>query len=384
MAASKHAPFDADALAKFNAEYDSSHEDTALQIRGEFIEAYPRGSLGKLTLDDYVTGHHGPSFCNFVESKSKAWANIQGATAFKFGIYFGRTKSDPTRKYRFTSKFGTTSEEAFESVKKVLHDLVRLGEPETPDFKAIDDNPLSPMFKAKILSLYFPEKFLAVCSPEHLKMLGSITGFPDNLPNSQYQHLLLQAKRAHPTTRAWSNPKFMAFLYKVYVRVNRITEISIEKPRTKSHRRIDFEEVQKVRKELGQKAEEFALRWEKERLIGASLEQLIGKIEDQRERPGYGYDFLSHSAVGVCRYIEVKSVGTDDEGQRFFLSDNEYRTSKSADHSGAYYFYLVFFNRNGKPSSLRSFLADQLYANAELAAASYKVRFDLRESTKSH
>lgn len=269
-------------------------------------------------------------------------------------------------------------------MKKALLALVRLGEPETPDFKAIDDNPLSPMFKAKILSLYFPDKFLAVCSPEHLQMLGSIMGFRDNLPNSQYQHLLLRSKSAHPTTRAWSKPRFMSFLYKVYVRANRVTEISIEKPRIKSHRRIDFEEVQRVRKELGQMAEEFALQWEKERLIGANLEDLIEKIEDRRDRPGYGYDFLSHSAIGVRRYIEVKSVGTDDEGQRFFLSDNEYRTSNSADHSGDYYFYLVFFDGSGRPASLRSFPADQLYANAELAPASYTVRFDLRESARSH
>jgi len=32
----------------------------------------------------------------------------------------------------------------------------------TPDFSALDENPLSQMFKAKILSLYFPERFLNV------------------------------------------------------------------------------------------------------------------------------------------------------------------------------------------------------------------------------
>ncbi len=93
---------------------------------------------------------------------------------------------------------------------------------------------------------------------------------------------------------------------------------------------------------------------------------------------------FSASCGRDSRYIEVKSVGTDDEGQRFFLSDNEYRTSHSADHSGAYYFYLVFFDGTGKPASLRSFLADLLYANAEMAAASYTVRFDQRETAKSH
>jgi hypothetical protein len=206
--------------------------------------------------------------------------------------------------------------------------------------------------------------------------------FPDGLPNSQYQSLLLQAKAEHPTTRAWSHPKFMAFLYEAYVRMNRGTGISIEKPRIKSHRWIDFEDVQQMRKEFGRLAEEFALQWEKERLIGASLEHLVTYIDDRRDRPGFGYDFLSHNAVGDPRYIEVKSVGTDKGGQRFFLSDNEHRTSLSKEHANSYYIYLVFFNGSRKPTVLRSFLASQLYANSELIPASYTVRFDLKEIAK--
>jgi hypothetical protein len=125
-------------LAKFDAEYDTSHEDSALQTRGQFIKKFPIHSLNKLTVDEYVVGHHEPSFCNLVESGTKAWANIQGTTSFKFGIYFGRTKSDPTRKYRFTDKFGTNKEEAFAAVKNALLDLVVLGSKKNPDYAKID------------------------------------------------------------------------------------------------------------------------------------------------------------------------------------------------------------------------------------------------------
>src|ERR1035441_8862824 len=114
-------------ITKFEAEYDSSHEDSALQTRGQFIQKFPINAIHKLTLDEYVVGHHTSSFCNLVESGTKAWANIQGATSFKFGIYFGKTKSDPTRKYRFTAKFGTNEKEAFAAVKAALLDLVALG-----------------------------------------------------------------------------------------------------------------------------------------------------------------------------------------------------------------------------------------------------------------
>jgi Domain of unknown function (DUF3883) len=370
-------------LAKFEAEYDSSHEDTALQTRGPFIRRFPLHSLDKLTAEEYVVGHGQPTFCNLVESGTKAWANIQGATSFKFGIYYGKTKSDPTLKYRFTEKFGTNEKEAFAAVKAALLDLVALGASTQPDFRTIDDNPLSQMFKAKILSLYYPDRFLAVCSGDNLDMLGEIAGFEMNLFRSQYQYLLLKAKRDNATTRKWSEPKFMAYLFKTYVRIERAIESPIEKPRVKKHRRVDFEEMQKQRTEIGKIAEEYALNWEKERLAGAQLENRIKDIEDRRDRPGYGHDFLSFSADREYRYIEVKCVARLSDGHRFFLSDNEHQTSLSKEYGDGYFFYLVYFGGDGKPLELEAVSAKQLYTKVELLPSSYEVRFDRQEFQKT-
>jgi hypothetical protein len=366
-------------LAKFDSEYDTSHEDAAWQARGVFIKRFPRHSLPNLTLEGYVAGHQSPSFCNLVESGTKVWANIQGATSLKFGIYFGRTKSDPTRKYRFAEKFGKTMEDAFGAVKTALLDLVASGSKQHPDFARIDANPLSQMFKAKILSLYYPKRFLAVCSAEHLEMLGNEMGFARGLPASQYQDLLLDAKQADATTSKWTEPKFMAYLYKVYVRADRTVESPIKKPRAKAHRRVDFEEMQRQRQEIGRKAEEYALHWEKERLVGAELEHLVSKLDDRRDRPAYGYDFLSHSTDNEPRFIEVKCVAKLSDGFRFFLSDNEQQTSVSADHRNGYYFYLVFFNGKAQPIELLAVMAQRLYAKADMTASSYEVRFDKTE-----
>lgn len=372
----KSSSLDDVSLAKFSAEYDASHEATALRTRGVFIKEYPLASLGKLTLEKYVIGHHDPtSFCYLVEAGSKAWANIQGATSRKFGVYFGRTRSDPTRKYRFAERFGTNDREAFAAIKEALFTLVALGAEEHLNFKAIDANPLSQMFKAKILSLYYPDRFLAVCSSEHLEMLGGILGFDGDLPSSQYQKLLLQAKRDNPVARNWSAPKFMAYLYKVYIRADLSVESPVEKPHTKHHRRVDFEEMQNQRREIGRAAEEYALDWEKERLTGAGLEHLIEKIDDRRERPGYGHDFLSFNAANEPRYIEVKCVAKLNDGYRFFLSENEHETSLTKEHREGYYFYLVFFGTGGKPSEVLAVLAQQFYSHADLAPSSYEARF---------
>src|SRR5712691_10663253 len=47
-------------LGNFEAEYDTSYEDAALQSRGLFFKRFPPDSLQRLTLDEYVVGHHDP------------------------------------------------------------------------------------------------------------------------------------------------------------------------------------------------------------------------------------------------------------------------------------------------------------------------------------
>ena len=233
------------------------------------------------------------------------------------------------------------------------------------------------MFKAKILSLYFQERFLNVCSSEHLELLASKLGLPDDLGSSEYQNQLLKVKRHNATTRAWSNPKFMRFLYHTYIPKERKAPSSVEKPRAKIHRKTNFEDMQAQRGAIGKKAEEYALNWEKQRLRGADLARLIGTIEDRRDRPSFGYDFLSHSAAGRPRFIEVKSVAKLEEGHRFFLSDYEYSVSCSTEHRDSCYFYLVFFDRGGEPKNLVTLLAAKLYEHAEMTPSSYMVRFDI-------
>lgn len=43
---------------------------------------------------------------------------------------------------------------------------------------------------------------------------------------------------------------------------------------------------------------------------------IVDKIEDRRDCPGYGHDFLSHSANDEHRYIEVKCLAKLSDGYR--------------------------------------------------------------------
>lgn len=365
----------------FAQKFDTAYEDKAVSARGQFLRSYPLSKLKNITLDEYVIGKGTASFCACVEAKTKAWANMQGATENKFGIYFGKTKSDPTKQYRFTKKFGKTKKEAFDGVKEALLNLVKAGK--SKSFNEIDENPLSQMFKAKILSLYFPELYLNVCSSEHLEQIALEMGVSEQPFMSEYQHLLVEKKLANKITKDWSNPKFMSFLYAKFIRGDLSTSPSatIKNPRKKSRRRVNFEDISANRDLIGMASEEFAIEWEKNRLIGLGYQELAAKIEDRRDIPSYGYDYLSFTAPGHERYIEVKSVGRDrKEGCfRFYLSENELSISNSDESSNDYYFYLVFYGKDGKPCDLLARHAKEFYSSSEISPCAYVVRFDLEE-----
>lgn len=368
-------------LHTFAQNFDTTYEDKAVSSRGKFLRSYPLSRLKNITLDEYVIGKGTASFCACVEAKTKAWANIQGATANKFGIYFGKKKSDSTMRYRFTKKFGRTKNEAFYGVKEALLNLVKAGR--SKSFNEIDENPLSQMFKAKILSLYFPELYLNVCSSEHLEQIALEMGIPEQQFASKYQHLLVEKKLANKITKNWSNPKFMSFLYAKFIRsdLNTFPSAPVKNPRKRARRRVNFEDIVANRDAIGKMSEEFAIEWEKNRLIGLGYHELVAKIEDRRDTPSYGYDYLSFSAPGHERYIEVKSVGRNrkEECFQFYLSENELSVSNSTESSSDYYFYLVLYGKDGKPCDLLARHAKEFYLRSEINPCAYVVRFDLED-----
>jgi Domain of unknown function (DUF3883) len=368
-------------LSTFSDNFDTAYEDKAVISRAQFIQSYPLNQLQNINLDEYVIGKGTASFCACVEAKTRSWANMSGATANKFGIYFGKTKTDPKMQYRFAQKFGKNKKDAFSEIKDELLNLVQAGE--SKQFNVIDKNRLSQMFKAKILSLYFPELYLNVCSAEHIERLAIELGVVEQQFVSGYQHLLVSKKTANKITKQWSNPKFMAFLYAKYIRDNLTSPTAeiLKKPRKQFRRYVNFDEISANRNSVGKTSEEFAVEWEKNRLIGLGYQNLATKIKDRREFPSYGYDYMSFSAPGHARYIEVKSVGCDrNEGCfRFYLSENEYLVSNSIEHSADYYFYLVRYDKDGKPCDVLARHAKEFYLNSEMAACAYVLRFELEQ-----
>lgn len=199
------------------AKRDKEEWKSAEKLRREFVEDYPISNIHSLTLDEYVIGK-GPenrSFCYRLEREMDTLGRILGATASKFGIYYGRTKSDPTKKYRFSSIWGKNADESFSSVKQAIENLLQSAS--KGNSLAIAQNLLSPMFKGKILHVYYPEQFAPIYSEEHLEFFLTKLDLSGSFESgTDMQRALMKYRETWPELLEQPIPLYMRFLYDVF------------------------------------------------------------------------------------------------------------------------------------------------------------------------
>lgn len=107
-------------------------------------------------------------------------------------------------------------------------------------------------------------------------------------------------------------------------------------------KRIDFSERERRNRQLGESAEKFVLRMEKQRLIAEGRPDLAEEVEWSSEKrgDGLGYDIRSFDVSGDQeRFLEVKATRSG-KYQPFFISENE--RSFSNEFSEAFRLYRVY------------------------------------------
>lgn len=353
--------------------------------RQSFIRKFSFERVKKMSLDDYVIGSKktGNSFCYLIENRLQGLGNIHGATAFKFGIYFGKTQSDPKMQYRFTNKFGTTEDVAFQNVKSAILQL--LDTAKNDDLDAIRDNPLSPMFKGKILSTYFPDKYLNIFADEHLEYFLDKLEIPYSESDDEIakRKILIEFKQNDSVLSQWTIFEFSKFLYESFGRPSRkedapkelkdyleskkdypkMNEIRAEfidldivpenvtwgqKSGTTRAKITDFEKENKNNKLLGNRGEEIVFELEKIWLVQMKLKELSEKVTwVSRTDDSLGYDIKSFEENGQEKFIEVKSTNqSPDSNANFLISSNQYFKAKDIKN---YYFYVVFNAKSKRP-----------------------------------
>jgi hypothetical protein len=374
-----------DDLLELQAEFEpvrvanQRHHRDLEKLRLRFTKLFPRSRIPQLTLDEFVQGKRSKdSFCYWVERETTDLGHIQGAPSTKFGIYYSKKKNG----FQFTKKFGSETDARTRVLKQIteLLDAARRG-----DVQALRDSPISPMFKGKILFLYFPERFINIFSERHVDHFLSRLRL--NTPGSKLdliskKELFTEFKNKDDVMKDWTTFEFSDFLYWAWPPPSRDATVPAKLKNyiltfpapedtipdfinlqagvvTNSSTTgaggngggTDFDKKNRRNKLTGNQGEDVVFLAEKIWLQKNGKHSLAKRVEAVcKSNDGAGYDILSFELDGREKPIEVKSTISKAPAPganfKFYLSANEYEQARKIPN---FHLYIVFDVKSKKP-----------------------------------
>lgn len=369
-------------LRHLQFEFEKTRKDLAsklkpiLKLRDKFVKEYTSAAIRILDIDDFVTGKGSKtSFCYRIETELNDWGNIHGSFAMKFGVYYGHNGKGTLKEYRIGKKiFGEDIGIAFKNVISAIVELVDTGD--TASIKELTANPISPMFKGKILSLYFPDRFLNIYSQAHLNhFLDKLSLVSTSKKELNKQQLLMDFKANDEVMKDWTTFEYNKFLYDRFGKPTGELKQKHFSPALKKHFVADLPAMEIVKPEqislakeklpdtkkknsgkqpkkqdhlakgkraqrIGSRGEQIVMSYEMDNLKKLGREDLANKVSRVSEKSdAYGFDILSFDAHGNEKFIEVKSTTRGIGYSVFHISANELEVSRSKHN---YFFYFVY------------------------------------------
>lgn len=371
-------------LSEFDYKLDTytSNDQILEDLRENFVNSYPVKYIrNQMTLDDYCEGKgKKDTFCNRLERELIGLGSIKGATASKFGIYYSQEK----HKYLINKVWRIPQNNpnlklSFDKLRNAIADLIELGK--AGDEEAIQKHPLATMVKMKILSVYYPDKYLNIFSD---RMLNFFTyqfyedDLSKNLNRFEKQKLLLDLKSEDKAMQNWNNIKYGNYLYHLFPQAFALGKeskeqrqekyqlltpgidnktiikepIVYEKQAVKFNSRkvkkysqgiskIDYVQKQKTNIVIGYTGEKQVLEYERKRLSNYPDLQRQIKWQSQ-ESDAIGYDILSYDKDGTERQIEVKSTNAQPSDKfHFVLTENERQHALKLTNYWIYYVFSI-------------------------------------------
>lgn len=336
----------------------------------KFVKRYTPNAILKLSLREYVQGHGGQdTFTYHVERTFDELGTISGSYCSIFGIFYSKNKSQ----YSFPPKWGDTPKAALKSILESIVDLIEAGAER--DTKRIIDNQLAPMYKGKLLSLYYPEVYLNIFSDEHLKyylqFFNQTSGGILSKDPVLKRERLVEFKDKDPIMKKWTMDQFATFLYSKYPGAPKkednsreestfeqysiadlsLIDLDYKQEDKESHaknsgrRKIDYAQEQRRNTILGGRGESIVMDYERKRLKAAKIRK--APVQVSANSDSYGYDILSYNEDGSKRYIEVKATTSGIGPNSFYYTENE--RQKAVEYGKAYHIYMVLSVKSKKP-----------------------------------
>jgi len=378
------------------------------RAREAFVQKFTISRIAKMSLEDYAIGRGDKSsFCYRIERELGPLGHITGQPSNKFGVWFSKQQGD----YAAEARFGEDVSEAFVLVKDYIIELIEAGSRD--DLDTIIKNPISAMFKGKILSTYFPEKYLNIFSKAHLKHYLIALNL-DTIDLMQQDPVIMRQalvdfKNSDEDMRHWSMDMFATFLWShfpgspinpeeiavkwpwlkkpEFPQIGKIefvdlilaSEVSSThgKPNAVSGKSPNYETEAAKAKELGDRGEHIVMEAEVERLMnefGISKKKASRLVKHVSiESDSYGYDIESVNPDKSPRYIEVKATQGKVGDMTFYYTSHELETARK--YGKAYYLYIVYEITSKKP---KIWILQNPFLNDELKLVPIKYRVNLK------
>ena len=158
---------------------------TLYDLKNSFLAEWPISRIKEMSIEEY-TNLNKTSFCYWVENKTNDLGGIRGGSSYKFGVYLMKKKSKtkPAQnrnnddKYAWHTKYGKTSIEAFNDIKKIIVQIAKLSNEN--NLEAIDEIDLGDAFKWKIAFLYSDFRIINIFKHSVLKRITEHLGYENS------------------------------------------------------------------------------------------------------------------------------------------------------------------------------------------------------------
>ena len=339
-----------------------------LVSREYFIKKFTLNNIMSMTLDDFVIGKAEiddkgrDSFCYLIERTMQHLGQMRGSFVSKFGVWYSKDDHD----YKFTKKYGATLEEAFENLKKEI--CLLLVSANNNDFEKISKCEIANIFKGKILSTYYPEKYLCIFDEEDVDKFLNILDikYDVHVINTleKKKNLLIEYKNHNKYLSKYSDYYYVLFLYITFknelktkntisgeidynlefVDFEYLKKHEVMKKNSYRSRDTDYEKINRNKKDIGNRGENAVLQNEINKLKSLGLNELAEQV-CVCDNDAIGYDIISYDDKGNEIHIEVKTNSSNKSYLDFYITDNELQHLIDEDN---YYIYYLF-NIKGKP-----------------------------------
>ena len=377
-----------------------------------FLKRFPSKSISHMKIDDYVYGKGKKTFCYYIEKTLANYGSISTRLGYmKYGVWWAKEEGI----YKFDPSFGDNYEEAFKFVKKALVELLKDGE--FNHYVGIALSPLYSLFAGKVLSLYYPEKYLNIFSSKHLDHY--LISLDLDTPELMSKHSifkrkrLLEFKNSDPDMKNWSVDAFAVFLWDHFPKDPRFHLGGAVKPKEKPLSFSCITKIKFVDQELAaatnstkvqhdpaiKQSPDYEAEAARAKLLGDRGEHIVMEAEVERvmnefgmskmkaskfvkrvscDSDSFGYDILSLNPDGSHRYIEVKATQSKVGDMTFYYTSHELETARK--YGKAYYLYVVYEVTSRMP---KIWVRQNPFINNELELEPIKYRVNLKAQKRS-